>query len=143
MNLSNVFGNTFIQKGGTDLKIRFFICKHCGNMIVMIKDAGVPIKCCGENMQEIIPGTSEGAQEKHIPVYDVKGETVKVCVGEIEHPMTPEHYIDWVCLETEDGFQLKKLNQGMSPHIAFNITKGDKVKAVYAFCNQHSIWKAQ
>ena len=112
-------------------------------MIVMIKDAGVPMKCCGENMQEIIPGTSEGAQEKHIPVYDVKGETVEVCVGEIEHPMTTEHYIDWVCLETEDGFQLKKLNQGMSPHISFNITKGDKVKAVYAFCNQHSIWKAQ
>lgn len=142
MNLSNIFGNTFIQKGGTDLKIRFFICKHCGNIIAMIKDSGVPVKCCGENMQEIIPGTSEGAQEKHLPVYDIKGETVKVSVGEIEHPMTPEHYIDWVCVETEDGFQLKKLNQGMAPHISFNITKGDNIKAVYAFCNQHSLWKS-
>ena len=142
MNLSNVFGNTFIKKGGTDLKIRFFICEHCRNTIVMINDAGVPVKCCGENMQEIIPGTSEGAQEKHIPVYDVKGEKVKVSVGEIEHPMSTEHYIDWVCLETEDGFQFKKLNQSMSPHIYFNITKGDKIKAVYAFCNQHSLWKS-
>lgn len=124
------------------MKIRFFICNHCGNIIAMIKDAGVPVKCCGENMQEIIPGTSEGAQEKHIPVYDVKGETVKVLVGEIEHPMTPEHYIDWVCLETEYGFQLKKLKQGMPPHISFNMTKDDKVKAVYAFCNKHSLWKS-
>ena len=142
MNLLNVSGNTFIQKGGIDLKIRFFICNHCGNIIAMIKDTGVPVKCCGENMQEIIPGTSEGAQEKHIPVYEVKGETVKVSVGEIEHPMTPEHYIDWVCVETEDGFQLKKLNQGMSPHISFSLTKGDNIKAVYAFCNQHSLWKS-
>lgn len=108
----------------------------------MIKDSGVPVKCCGENMQEIIPGTSEGAQEKHIPVYDVIGETVKVSVGEIEHPMTPEHYIDWVCIETEDGFQLKKLNQGMSPNISLSMTKDDNIKAVYAFCNQHSLWKS-
>ena len=142
MNLSNVFGNTFIQKGGADLKIKFFVCNHCGNIIAMIKDAGVPIKCCGENMQEIIPGTSEGAQEKHIPVYDIKGETVKVCVGEIEHPMTPEHYIDWVCLETEGGFQLKKLKEGMPSQISFSLTKGDNIKAVYAFCNQHSLWKS-
>ena len=109
----------------------------------MIKDAGASVKCCGANMQEIIPGTSEGAQEKHIPVYDVNGDMVTVCVGEIEHPMTQEHYIDWVCLETESGFQLKKLNREMSPRISFSITKGDNIKAVYAFCNQHSLWKAQ
>ena len=142
MNLSNIFGNTFIQKGGTDLKVGFFSCNHCGNIIAMIKDAGVPVKCCGEIMQEIIPGTSEGAQEKHIPVYDVNGETVKVSVGEIEHPMTPEHYIDWVCLETEDGFQIKKLTPDMSPKVYFSLTKGDKVKSVYAFCNQHNLWKS-
>ena len=124
------------------MKIQFFSCNHCGNIIAMIKDSGVPMKCCGENMQEIIPGTSEGAQEKHIPVYDVKGETVKVCVGEIEHPMTPEHYIDWVCIETEDGFQLKKLKEGMTPQTSFSLTKGDNIKAVYAFCNQHSLWKS-
>ena len=108
----------------------------------MIKDHGVPIKCCGENMQEITPGTSEGAQEKHIPVYQVKGETITVSVGETEHPMTPEHYIDWVCLETEEGFQLKNLTPSMPPQISFCISKGVNVKAVYAFCNQHSLWKA-
>ena len=125
------------------MKVRFFICNHCGNIIAMIKNHGVPIKCCGENMQEIIPGKSEGALEKHIPVYRIEGETVAVSVGEAEHPMTPEHYIDWVCIETEDGFQLKQLNPNMPPHISFNISKGDTVKAVYAFCNQHGLWKAQ
>ena len=108
----------------------------------MIKDQGVPVKCCGENMKEITAGASEGAKEKHIPVYQINGETVTVSVGETEHPMTPEHYINWVCIETEDGFQLKNLTPGTSPHISFSISKGDKVKAVYAFCNLHSLWKA-
>lgn len=108
----------------------------------MIKDQGVPIKCCGESMKEIIAGTSEGAKEKHIPVYHVIGETVTVCIGETAHPMTSEHYIDWVCMETEEGFQLKKLTPDMSPKVSFSLSKGDKVKSVYAFCNQHSLWKA-
>ena len=124
------------------MKVQFFICDHCGNIIAMIKDKGVPIKCCGESMKEIIAGTSEGAKEKHIPVYKVSGEAVTVCVGETEHPMTAEHYIDWVCMETEEGFQLKKLKAGMPAKITFSLTKGDKVKSVYAFCNQHSLWKA-
>ena len=124
------------------MKIQFYFCKHCGNVIAMIKDNGVPIKCCGENMQEIIPGTSDGAQEKHVPVYNVNGETVTVSVGATEHPMTDEHYIEWVCIETLDGFQFKNLTPRVSPHISFNISKGDKVKSVYAFCNQHSLWKA-
>ena len=142
MNLSKVPGNTFIRKEEQILKVQFFICNHCGNIIAMIKDRGVPIKCCGENMQEITAGSSEGAKEKHSPVYHTDGETVTVSVGEIAHPMTPEHYIDWVCIETEDGFQLKKLTPDMSPKVSFSLTKDDKVKSVYGFCNLHSLWKA-
>ena len=124
------------------MKVQFFICNHCGNIIAMIKDRGVPIKCCGENMQQITAGTSDGAKEKHIPVYHTKGETVTVSVGAAEHPMTPEHYIDWVCLETQKGFQIKKLSPDMSAKVSFCLTKDDKVSSVYAFCNLHSLWKA-
>lgn len=124
------------------MKIRFFVCNHCNSVVAMVSGDEIPEQCCGEFFQEIVPGTSEGAQEKHIPVYEINGETVNVSVGETEHPMTPEHYIDWVCIETEDGLQFKKLNPSMSPHISFSISKGNNVKAVYAFCNQHSLWKA-
>ena len=123
------------------MKVQFYICNHCGNLIAMIKNQGVPIKCCGEKMQEIIPGTSEGTHEKHVPVYSINGETVTVSVGEIEHPMTPEHYIEWVCIESENGIQLKKLEPNTPPQISFSLSKGDQVKAVYAFCNLHSLWK--
>ena len=124
------------------MKIRFFICNHCGNIIAMVKDSGISIQCCGEEMEEIIPGTSDGAQEKHVPVYNVNGEAVTVSVGAAEHPMTSEHYIEWVCVESEEGLQFKKLNSDASPRVSFSLSKGDKVKAVYAFCNLHSLWKA-
>ena len=124
------------------MKIRFFICNHCGNIIAMVKDSGIPIQCCGEDMEEIIPCTSDGAQEKHLPVYNVNGETVTVSVGAAEHPMTPEHYIEWVCVESDEGLQFKKLNPNASPRVSFSLSKGDKVEAVYAFCNLHSLWKS-
>jgi len=124
------------------LEKRFFICEHCGNIIVMIRDEGVAVQCCGEKMKEIIPGTSDGAEEKHVPVYDVQNGKVTVTIGEVEHPMTPEHYIEWVCLETEDGLQFKQLKSNMAPSVSFLISEKDKIKTVYAFCNKHSLWKA-
>ena len=84
---------------------KFYICKHCGNIMAKVKDSGVPVVCCGENMTEIIPGTTDAAVEKHVPVYEVKGNIVVVKVGSAEHPMLPEHYIEWVSLQTKQGNQ--------------------------------------
>ncbi len=75
---------------------KFYICKHCGNIIAKIKDMGVPVICCGEPMTEIVPGTTDAAVEKHVPVWTVENGIVHVKVGSVEHPMLPEHYIEWV-----------------------------------------------
>ena len=73
---------------------KFFICEHCGNIIAMVKDKGVPVMCCGQKMKPLVPGTTEAAVEKHIPVVTVDGNRVTVTVGAVEHPMTGEHYIE-------------------------------------------------
>lgn len=70
------------------MKQKFYICRHCGNIIAMLRDKGVPVYCCGEEMQEITPGTTEASTEKHIPVYEVRNGIVHVTVGSVEHPMT-------------------------------------------------------
>ena len=75
---------------------KFYICKHCGNIIAKVKDTGVPVICCGEPMSEIVPGTTDAAVEKHVPVWTVENGIVHVKVGSVEHPMLPEHYIEWV-----------------------------------------------
>ena len=121
---------------------RFFICKHCGNIVAMVKSSGVPIMCCGEKMSEIVPGTMDASKEKHVPVYTIEGNTVNVAVGSVLHPMQPEHYIEWVSLQTRSGNQRKQLEPNDEPKVSFAITDGDEVVAVYAYGNLHGLWKA-
>ena len=121
---------------------KFFICEHCGNIIAMVKNTGVPVMCCGQKMTEIIPGAVDASIEKHVPVYSVDGNLVNVTVGSTEHPMLPEHYIEWISLQTKSGNQRKVLHPGDAPKAVFAICEGDEVQAVYAYCNLHSLWKA-
>lgn len=121
---------------------RFFICRHCGNLVGVINNSGVPIICCGEPMQELVPGTVDASKEKHIPVVSVEGSTVTVTVGSVLHPMLPEHFIEWIYLQTENGGQRRILKAGDAPEAEFN-TAGDRPVAAYAYCNLHGLWKTE
>ena len=121
--------------------MKFFICERCGNIVAMVKDSGEPISCCGQNMTEITAGTTDAAVEKHVPVVEVKDGIVTVTVGEVAHPMAPEHYIQWIALSTNKGNQRKTLEPGDEPKACFAICDGETVEAAYAYCNLHSLWK--
>ena len=121
--------------------VKFFICRHCGNLIEIVEDSGVPVLCCGEEMEELIPNTVEASGEKHIPVAVVEGDSVVVNVGSVDHPMAEEHFIQWVYLLTDKGGQRKNLVPGSDPKVKFAL--GDeKPVAVYAYCNLHGLWKS-
>lgn len=122
--------------------MKFFKCDKCGKIVALVKEAAPSTVCCGEDMKEIVANTVDAAQEKHVPVYTVNGNVVDVNVGSVVHPMTEEHLIEWVMLETEQGNQRKPLKAGQEPKVSFAISAGDKVKAVYAYCNLHGLWKA-
>ena len=124
------------------MEMKFYICEHCGNMIAMVKDSGVPVMCCGQKMTEIVPGTTDAAVEKHVPVWEVRDNKVIVTVGAVEHPMLPQHYIEWIAVQTKQGNQRKMLQPGEAPKACFALCEGDEVVAVYAYCNLHSLWKA-
>ena len=121
---------------------KFYICTHCGNVIAKVKDAGVPVMCCGQKMQEIIPNTTDAAQEKHVPQVKIEGNKVIVDVGSIAHPMLDAHYIEWISIQTNLGNQRKVLKPGDSPHAEFALLDGEKLEAVYEYCNLHGLWKA-
>lgn len=118
---------------------KFYICKHCGNIIGMIHNSGVPVVCCGENMTELVPNTTEASTEKHLPVVTVDGSVVTVKIGSVAHPMTAEHSIQWVYLETDKGGHRMCLSPGQEPQALFGL-KNEKVIAVYAYCNLHGLW---
>ncbi len=121
---------------------KFYICEHCGNIIVKVKDAGVPVMCCGQEMTELVPGTTDAAFEKHVPVCQVENNLVTVTVGSVEHPMMPEHFIEWILLQTKQGNQRKLLKPGDKPTACFALCEGDEVISAYAYCNLHSLWKS-
>lgn len=122
--------------------MKFYICRHCGNVVVKIKDAGVPVVCCGEKMEELVPNTVDASGEKHIPVVRLEDGVLHVNVGAVDHPMADEHWIEWVYVQTERGGQRKNLKPGSEPNVTFWL--GDeKAVAVYAYCNLHGLWKTE
>lgn len=94
-------------------------------------------------MEEMIPGTTDGAKEKHIPVIEKEGNLVRVKVGSAEHPMLENHYIEWIVLETNQGYQKKDLAPGRKPEVVFALAEGEEVIAAYESCNLHGLWEAK
>ena len=90
-------------------------------------------------MKELVPNTTDAAQEKHVPVVTRENNRITVTVGSVEHPMTPEHYIEFIVLETANGFRVANLNPGDKPSVDFY--EDEPVIAVYEYCNLHGLWK--
>ena len=123
-------------------KPKFLKSKGCETAVeVLYSDGKDTITCCGEPMEEMKANTSEGAAEKHLPVMEVHGNTVTVKVGSVFHPMTEEHSITWVYLETKEGCQRKNLPHTVEPVAVFALAEGDAPVAAYAYCNLHGFWK--
>ncbi len=122
--------------------MEFYICRHCGNVIGYVESMGPKVVCCGEEMQLLAPNTVDAAVEKHVPVMEVQGNVVTVTVGGTLHPMSEEHHIAWVALQTKQGNQRKELNHTGEPKTVFALAEGDQPVAVFARCNLHGLWKA-
>ena len=122
------------------MELKLFVCKHCGNVVWKVVDKGVPVMCCGQKMEELIPGTTDAAQEKHVPAIKRDGDKVTITVGSVVHPMLEEHWIQFICLVTDKGYQIHPLAPGEAPHAEFVIAEGETPLKVYEHCNLHGLW---
>ena len=116
--------------------LKVYLCKECKKTVISTVD------CKLEGFEELVAGSVDASQEKHVPVVTKKCKQGKVDVGSVAHPMTEEHLIEWVAIETEQGYQVKYLTAGSEPICEFSLAGGDKLVAVYAYCNLHGLWKA-
>lgn len=120
--------------------MKFYICDVCKNIITSSSSNVVNPCCRSSKVVELIPNSTDAAQEKHVPVVNVNNNIVEVKLGEVSHPMTDEHLFNLVCLETEKGYQVKHLTSSDDCKCEFTCIN-DKPKAVYAYCNLHGLWK--
>lgn len=121
--------------------MKFYKCEHCGNIIEMVHDKGVRPSCCNAPMKELIPNSVDASNEKHVPLIKEEEGKVIVHIGEVDHPMLPEHYIEWVMIHTDRGVQRKNLHPGGQPFVEFPLLDDEIVLSAYAYCNIHGLWK--
>lgn len=123
--------------------MKFYICENCGKIVEVVSETETVELCCGNDMKELIPGTSDGAFEKHVPVVTKQDNQILVQVGSVEHPMIEAHYIEWIVIETKKGSQKVSLSHTDEPKAEFVLADGDEFVAAYAYCNLHGLWKSE
>lgn len=119
---------------------RFYYCETCGNLLFAAIASGVTPSCCGDEMSLLHPNEQEGNGEKHLPVVEREdNDTLRVKVGTIPHPMSKEHGIRFICVETDLGIIIRYLGCEEEPNVIIKCT--GTPKAVYAYCNLHGLWR--
>ena len=123
---------------------KFYRCSRCGNIVGLIHEGKGTMMCCGQAMEELTANTTDAAQEKHVPVaeFDKAAGVLKVTVGSVAHPMTPEHLIEWIHVQTKNGGMMRRLTSEDKPEAVFKIADGDEPLTVFEYCNLHGLWKA-
>ena len=129
----------------------FMKCERCGNIITTLQSSGIIPQCCGEPMKQLLAGITDGSVEKHVPVIKMirgtrdgsKARAVIVEIGTAPHPMSPEHYVQWIILETNLGFRVHYLNEYDPPKACFPLAEGEEPVAAYEYCNLHGLWRAE
>lgn len=121
--------------------IEIYKCNVCGNVVIMMHKGGGQLVCCGQPMQKLEGNTTDAAKEKHVPVIERNGKEVTVIVGEVPHPMTPEHYITNIAVAQGNKTQIVKLEPTDEPKAKFIVEDGELT--AYEYCNLHGLWKKE
>ena len=115
-------------------------CNSCGNIVAVLHSGAGELVCCGQPMQLLEANSVDAAQEKHVPVIKAENGRTVVSIGSEPHPMTEEHYIEWIELWLDGVVHRQILKPGDKPEAQFSVM-GDKMTA-RAYCNLHGLWQS-
>ncbi|MDP6543597.1 MAG: desulfoferrodoxin [Phycisphaerae bacterium] len=122
-------------------KLQIYKCEHCGNIAEVFIGGGPTLACCGVDMVLLEPKTADAATEKHVPMIEKVEGGYKVTVGSTPHPMTDEHYIQWIELIRGDVVTQIYLAPGETPEAFFSTGDCECPVAAREHCNVHGLWK--
>lgn len=119
-------------------KVNYYKCPICGNIIEVVNGDINRVKCCNKELDLLVANTTDGALEKHVPVYEIDNNEIIIKVGEVIHPMEEKHYIMWISLVTDDKVIRVDLKPGDEPIVRLPYIKN---AIIYEYCNLHGLWK--
>lgn len=122
-------------------QLEVYKCEICGNIVEVLHSGSAPLMCCGQKMTLMTENTVDAAKEKHVPVIEVGASSITVKIGSVPHPMTEEHYIEWIELLADGKAYRQFLNPGDKPEAVFPITA--KQVSAREYCNLHGLWSAK
>ena len=124
------------------VKLQFYKCDVCGNIVQIFHEGDGALVCCGEEMKLLQPKTDEQMAEKHVPKFFTtdSGQNF-VQVGSVPHPMSEEHYIEFIQVIADDNKTTitKFLDSNQEPKFIFN--QLDNFNRAYEYCNLHNLWE--
>jgi len=120
--------------------LQVYQCQVCGNMVEVIRARAGALMCCKQNMTLLEENSTDAAQEKHVPVIEETDAGVLVKVGSVAHPMTKEHFIEWIEVNADGRSCREFLSPNDAPEAVFQVDAGDITAR--EFCNLHGLWKA-
>jgi len=118
--------------------MRFYYCSICNQLQIQILDSGNKMSCCENPVDELISHQATGEGDEHRPIIRKIGNFVSITVE--DHPMIDVHYLSFIFMETNQGFQYKYLVKNSLPKADFILAKNEEIVNVYVFCNVHLLW---
>ena len=121
-------------------KIKIYKCSICGNIAIKVIDKNTQLKCCEKFMEELKANDTEASLEKHVPFVTINDNIATAVVGETQHPMQEEHFINFIIFQTTNGYFVKNLKPNTAPVAQYILNENEKLLAVYEYCNLHGLW---
>ena len=113
-------------------------CEICGNIVTVLHESFGELVCCNKPMKKLEEQTSDEIMgEKHVPIVINNNSETTVQVGSLPHPMTEEHYIEFIEILSEDEIRIKYLKPHETAEYKTNFTKDFIAKE---YCNLHGLW---
>lgn len=117
-------------------------CEICGNIVEVLHSGPGELVCCGKSMTLLIEkNKEEGFEEKHLPKISQEGEDLKIQIGEVLHPMTKEHHIEWIEIQTNNKIIRKVFDPEETPLTLISCLNISNIQKIRAYCNLHGLWE--
>ncbi len=124
-------------------KLEMYKCDVCGNFVEVVLEGAGELVCCSQPMRLLKANSTDAAGEKHVPFFVKKDNELEIRVGSVLHPMTDEHYIQFIEVNSLDGRYVKRKYLNPTEEPTFNL-KGYDVDSLTTreYCNLHGLWEA-